>query len=424
MPDGSSSAAPVISPGPKIDKNRSKRLFMPTTYTPFGPVEGTAPLGTIPAVKVPFVDLQAQYRSIRHEVDRAIADVLERASFVLGPQVTAFQERFAAYSGASYCIGVESGTAALKLALTALGLGPGDEVIIPANTYIASAIAVSAAGATPVLVDVDDAYLIDPAAAEAAITPRTRAIMPVHLYGQMVPMQPMLELAERHRLFVVEDACQAHGAKWQSRRAGSIGTVGCFSFYPGKNLGAYGDGGAIVTNDERLVDRLNLLRDFGQRKKYEHLIKGDNCRLDSLQAAVLDVKLKYLDEWNERRRDHAALYDTLLAAAGFPVPKNLDADGHVYHLYVTQVDDRENVQRHLAQRGIQTGIHYPIPIHLQPAYVDLGLREGCFPVTENAAAKILSLPMFPELTGDQIRYVVESLAEIARPASSAHASVA
>lgn len=383
-----------------------------------------APLGTISAVKVPFVDLQAQYGSIRPEVDRAIADVLERASFVLGPQVTAFEERFAEYNGAGHCVGVESGTAALKLALTALGLGPGDEVIIPANTYIASAIAISAAGATPVLVDVDDAYLLDPVAAEAAITPRTRAVMPVHLYGQVLPMQPILELAERHRLFVIEDACQAHGARWQGRRAGSIGTVGCFSFYPGKNLGAYGDGGAIVTNDEQLVDRVKLLRDFGQRKKYEHLIKGDNCRLDSLQAAVLDVKLKYLDEWNERRRDHAALYDTLLSAAGFPVPKNLDAEGHVYHLYVTQVDDRENVQRHLSERGIQTGIHYPIPIHLQPAYADLGLRAGRFPVTESTASKILSLPMFPELTGEQIRFVVESLTEIARPASAAHASVA
>jgi dTDP-4-amino-4,6-dideoxygalactose transaminase len=370
------------------------------------------------------VDLQAQYGSIRHEVGGAMADVLERASFVLGPQVTAFEQRFAEYNGSSYCVSVESGTAALKLALIALGIGRGDEVIVPANTYIASAIAVSAAGATPVLVDVDDAYLIDPAAVEAAITPRTRAILPVHLYGQVVPMKPVLELADRYGLFVVEDACQAHGAVWQSRRAGSIGTVGCFSFYPGKNLGAYGDGGAIVTDDEALTDRLRLLRDFGQAKKYEHLIKGDNCRLDSLQAAVLDVKLRYLDEWNERRRDHAALYDSLLAAAGFPTPKNLDAQGHVYHLYVTQVEDRENVQRRLSERGIQTGIHYPIPIHLQPAYAELGLSAGRFPVTESAAATILSLPMFPELTGEQIRYVAGSLAEIARPPASAHASVA
>lgn len=375
-------------------------------------------------MKVPFVDLQAQYGSIRHEVDRAIADVLERASFVLGPQVSAFEERFAAYTGAQYCVGVESGTAALKLALLALGIGTGDEVIVPANTYIASAIGVSASGAIPVLVDVDDAYLVDPAAVEAAITPRTRAILPVHLYGQMVPMQPLLEIADRYGLAIVEDACQAHGAKWRSQRAGSIGTVGCFSFYPGKNLGAYGDGGALVTNDETLADRLQLLRDFGQRKKYEHLIKGDNCRLDSLQAAVLDVKLRYLDEWNERRRDHAALYDSLLAAAGFPTPKNLDAEGHVYHLYVTQVDDRENVQKKLAERGIQTGIHYPIPIHLQPAYAELGLGAGRFPVTESAASAILSLPMFPELTAEQIRYVADSLAEVARPARVAHASVA
>ncbi|HZY98829.1 MAG TPA: DegT/DnrJ/EryC1/StrS family aminotransferase [Candidatus Baltobacteraceae bacterium] len=375
-------------------------------------------------MKVPFVDLQVQYASIRSEVDRAFAGVLEQASFVLGPQVAAFEERFAAYTGAAHCVGVESGTAALKLALTALGIGPGDEVVIPANTYIASAIAVSAAGAAPVLVDMDDAYLIDPAAIEAAITPRTRAIMPVHLYGQVVPMQPLLEIADRYGLSIVEDACQAHGARWQSSRAGSIGTVGCFSFYPGKNLGAYGDGGAVVTSDASVRDRLKLLRDFGQKKKYEHVIKGDNCRLDSLQAAVLDVKLRYLDEWNERRRDHAALYDALLKAAGFSAPKNLAADGHVYHLYVTQVADRENVQRQLSERGIQTGIHYPIPIHLQPAYAELGLRSGSFPATEAAASKILSLPMYPELSGDQIRYVVEALVDVARPATLAHAGVA
>ena len=407
-----------------MERKRSKRLFMPTTYTPFGPVGGAAPLDTIPAVKVPFVDLQAQYGAIRHEVDPAISDVLERASFVLGPQVSAFEERFAAYTGAEYCVGVESGTAALKLALVALGVGPGDEVIIPANTYIASAIAVSAAGATPVLVDMNDAYLIDPAAVEAAITSRTRAIMPVHLYGQVVPMQRLLEIAERHGLSIVEDACQAHGAKWQSRRAGSIGTVGCFSFYPGKNLGAYGDGGAVTTNDTAVRDRLKLLRDFGQKKKYEHLIKGDNCRLDSLQAAVLDVKLRYLDEWNERRRDHAALYDSLIKAAGFSTPKNLGAEGHVFHLYVTQVENREEVQRVLSERGIQTGIHYPIPIHLQPAYAELGQGAGSYPVTEAAADVILSLPMYPELTGEQIRYVVETLVAVGRPAARVHAGVA
>jgi dTDP-4-amino-4,6-dideoxygalactose transaminase len=319
---------------------------------------------------------------------------------------------------------VESGTAALKLALAALGIGAGDEVIVPANSYIASAIAVSGAGATPVLADVDDACLIDPVAVESAITPRTRAIMPVHLYGQMVPMEPLLELAERYRLAIVEDACQAHGAKRHSKRAGSIGTVGCFSFYPGKNLGAYGDGGAVVTDDPAIDERLRLLRDFGQKKKYEHLVKGDNCRLDSLQAAVLNVKLQYLDEWNERRRDHAALYDALLAAAGFRAPKNLDAEGHVYHLYVTAVENRDEAQRALAERGIATGIHYPIPIHRQPAYADLRRPAGSYPITERVARTTLSLPMYPELTGDHIRYVVESLAEVARPPVSRQASVA
>jgi dTDP-4-amino-4,6-dideoxygalactose transaminase len=375
------------------------------------------------AVNVPFVDLQAQYASIRYEVGRAIEDVLERASFVLGPQVAAFEERFAAYTESRYCVGVESGTAALKLALAALEIGGGDEVLLPANTYIASAIAVSSLGATPVLVDVDDAFLIDPAAAEAALTPRTRAIMPVHLYGQMTPMEPIVELAERYGIAVVEDACQAHGAKRRGKRAGSIGRVGCFSFYPGKNLGAYGDGGAIVTDDPVIDERLRLLRDFGQKRKYEHIVKGDNCRLDSLQAAVLDVKLNYLDEWNERRRDHAALYDALLGASGFCTPKNLDAEGHVYHLYVTAVEDRERVQRDLAARGIATGIHYPVPIHLQPAYADLRRLAGSYPVTESAARTIISLPMYPELTGEQIRYVAESLAEVARPPIR-HASVA
>jgi dTDP-4-amino-4,6-dideoxygalactose transaminase len=375
-------------------------------------------------VKVPFVDLSSQYAAIRWEVLPAIEGVLNDASFVLGPQVASFEEHFARYVGTRYCVGVESGTAALKLALTALQIGHGDEVILPANTYIASALAVSAAGATPVLVDVDDSYAMDPAAMEAAITPRTKAIMPVHLYGQMVRMRPIMEVAERYDLRVVEDACQAHGAMDDSRRAGSVGDAGCFSFYPGKNLGAYGDGGAIVTNDADTYEHLLLLRDFGQKKKYEHLIKGDNCRLDSIQAAVLDVKLRYLDEWNERRRDHAALYDALLSLAGFATPKVRATEGHVYHLYVTQVRERDRVREELARRGVQTGIHYPVPIHLQPAYADLGLPPGRFPVTESTARRILSLPMYPELDADRIRYVVETLRDVAEPAPRLRASVA
>jgi dTDP-4-amino-4,6-dideoxygalactose transaminase len=372
-------------------------------------------------VKVPFVDLKAQYATLRPEVLPAIEDVLERTSFILGPQVSAFEAHFAEYAGGKHCVGVESGTAALKLALTALGIGPGDEVILPANTYIASAIAISAVGATPVFVDIDDAYLIDPAAVEAAVTPRTRALMPVHLYGQVVPMRPILRIAEQYGLRIVEDACQAHGATWEGRRAGSIGDVGCFSFYPGKNLGAYGDGGAVVTGDDVVCERLLLLRDFGQKRKYEHLIKGDNCRLDSIQAAVLDVKLRYLNEWNERRRDHAALYDAYLAAAGFPTPRCLSAEGHVYHLYVTEVEDRDGIMARMAERGVATGIHYPVPVPLQPAYAGPS-AAGSFPKTEASARRVLSLPMYPELDGEQIRYVVETLAAAAEPARSvAHA---
>jgi len=370
-------------------------------------------------MNVPFVDLKAQYASIKPEVAAAIDDVLERASFIMGPQVAKFEQAFAEYVGTRYCVGVESGTAALKVALEALGIGSGDEVILPANTYIASALGVSAVGAVPVLVEMDDAYLIDASAVEDAITARTKAIMPVHLYGQVVPMGPILEVAARHGLRVIEDASQSHGAFWQGARAGSIGDIGCFSFYPGKNLGCYGDGGAVVTNDETIAERVKLLRDFGQKEKYHHLIKGDNCRLDSIQAAVLDVKLRHLDSWNASRLQNAKLYDELLAAAGFPVPKRHSDDGHVYHLYVTRVLNRSDVQARLSERGVQTGIHYPIPIHLQPAYAELGRREGSFPRTETAAREILSLPMFPELTQEQIRYTVGALTEVARPAREA-----
>ncbi|MGA8533273.1 MAG: DegT/DnrJ/EryC1/StrS family aminotransferase [Candidatus Tumulicola sp.] len=366
-------------------------------------------------MNVPFVDLKAQYASIKPEISAAIDDVLEQASFIMGPQVGRFEENYARFIGTRYCTGVESGTAALKLALEAIGIGDGDEVVVPANTFIASALAVSAVGAVPVLVDMGDDYLIDADSIETAITPRTRALMPVHLYGQVVPMQPILDVARRHGLRVIEDASQAHGATWQGKRAGSIGDVGCFSFYPGKNLGCYGDGGAIVTDDEELCERLALLRDLGQKKKYEHLIKGDNCRLDSIQAAVLDVKLRYIDAWNVRRRDNARHYDELLSAAGFPVPKRLSDGGHVYHLYVTEVADRDGVQERLAQHGVHTGVHYPIPIHLQPAYRDLGLSKGRFPKTEAAAERILSLPMFPELSAERIEYVVAALTAAVRP---------
>lgn len=358
---------------------------------------------------VPFVDLKAQYKSLSSELLPRVTRVMEDASFILGPDVALFEEHFAGYLGARHCIGVESGTAALELALQALRIGPGDEVIMPANTYIASAIAVSATGARPVFVDMDASYLLDATLLESALTPRTKAVMPVHLYGQVVPMDGVMAFARAHDLYVIEDACQAHGARWNGRRAGTFGDIGCFSFYPGKNLGAYGDGGAIVTGDPEIADSLRLLRDFGQRKKYEHLIRAGNCRLDSIQAAVLDVKLGHLDAWNEARRGHAAAYDAKLREIGVEPPATRGDETHVYHLYVIEVDNRAQVQNALAERGIATGIHYPIPIHLQPAYADLELPRGSFPRTERSAERILSLPMFPELSEDQIDLVVTGI---------------
>jgi dTDP-4-amino-4,6-dideoxygalactose transaminase len=358
---------------------------------------------------VPFVDLKTQFRSLREEIAPRVTRVMEEASFILGPDVATFEENFAAYVGTQHCVGVESGTAALQIALEGLGIGPDDEVILPANTYIASALAVSAVGARPVLVDCEANYLIDPRLLDGALTPRTKAIMPVHLYGQVVPMDAIVEFARRHGLYVIEDAAQAHGARWRGRRAGSFGEVGCFSFYPGKNLGAYGDAGAIVTNAAALDERFRLLRDFGQRKKYEHLIKGGNCRLDSIQAAVLDVKLRHLDAWNDARRRHAGAYDARLAEMGIKPPGRPHEEGHVYHLYVIEVEQRDRVMAKLSERGIATGIHYPIPIHLQEAYAELGLRRGTFARTERSAERVLSLPMFPELTPEQIELVADAL---------------
>ncbi len=359
---------------------------------------------------VPFVDLKAQFGAIRTEIVPRILKVMEEATFILGPDVARFEENFASYIGVPHCVGVESGTAALQLALEALGVGDGDDVIVPANTYVASALAVSAVGARPVLVDADENYLIDASLLQDALTARSKAIMPVHLYGQAVPMDAILDFARRHGLYVIEDASQAHGACWNGRRAGSFGDAGAFSFYPGKNLGAYGDGGAVVTGNAEIFDRVRLLRDFGQRKKYEHILKAGNCRLDSIQAAVLDVKLRHLDAWNNARRRHAAAYDARLAEIGIAPPRRLHEQGHVYHLYVIEVEHRQQVIAALNQRGIATGIHYPIPIHLQPAYSDLSLGRGAFARTERCAQRVLSLPMFPELSDEQIELVADALA--------------
>jgi dTDP-4-amino-4,6-dideoxygalactose transaminase len=361
-------------------------------------------------VSVPFVDLKQQYTSIKSEVDAAIARVIENTSFILGPEVRAFEAAFAEYVGARACIAVNSGTAALQLALMAAGIGAGDEVIVPSFTFFATAEAVSVLGATPVFVDVDPvSYTVTAAAIERAITPRTRALIPVHLYGQAADLDPILELAKKHHLHVIEDAAQAHGAEYKRKRVGALGRAGCFSFYPSKNLGAYGEAGAVVTNDEELAKRLRLLRDHGSTSKYAHAIVGYNFRMEEIQAAVLNVKLRHLNDWNDARRARAARYNALLSSAGLVLPAEMDYARHVYHVYAVQSQNRDELQKRLTAAGVQTGVHYPIPIHLQPAYASLGYKGGELPVTENLAERALSLPMFPELSDEQIGRVAEVL---------------
>jgi dTDP-4-amino-4,6-dideoxygalactose transaminase len=358
---------------------------------------------------IPFVDLRAQHAGLRPEIDAAICRVLDRADFILGADLEAFEAEFAQYCGARYCVGVSSGTSALWLALLAAGIGPDDEVIVPANTYIATAIAVSETGATPVLVDVGSDYLMTAAAVEAALTPRTKAIVPVHLYGRLAGVHALVSLARERGLHLIEDACQAHGARIGPKRAGTFGLAGAFSFYPGKNLGACGDGGAVITNDAALAQEIRLRRDFGQRRKYEHILKAGNDRLDTVQAAILRVKLPFLDAWNELRIASAARYDERLGSEGIPIPSRPKDGSDVYHLYVVEIDGRDSVRSQLADAGIETGIHYPTPIHRQPAYRDLGLGDGSFPNTEAASARLLSLPMYPELRPAQIERIAETL---------------
>jgi len=361
-------------------------------------------------VSVPFVDLKQQYTSIKSEVDAAIARVIENTSFILGPEVRAFEAAFAEYVGARACIAVNSGTAALQLTLMAAGIGAGDEVIVPSFTFFATAEAVSVLGATPVFVDVDPvSYTLTAAAIERDITPRTRALIPVHLYGQAADLDPILELAKKHHLHVIEDAAQAHGAEYKRKRVGALGRAGCFSFYPSKNLGAYGEAGAVVTNDEELAKRLRLLRDHGSTSKYAHAIVGYNFRMEEIQAAVLNVKLRHLNDWNDARRARAARYNALLSSAGLVLPAEMDYARHVYHVYAVQSQNRDELQKRLTAAGVQTGVHYPIPIHLQPAYASLGYKGGELPVTENLAERALSLPMFPELSDEQIGRVAEVL---------------
>ncbi|MCB0214357.1 MAG: DegT/DnrJ/EryC1/StrS family aminotransferase [Anaerolineae bacterium] len=360
------------------------------------------------AKQVPFVDLAAQYTAIETEINQAISKTLHGTDFILGEEVNLFEQEFAAYCETNYAVGVNSGTSALELALRAYGIGPGDEVITAANTFIATALVISYTGAIPVLVDVDpQTYTMDISRLENAITPRTKAIMPVHLYGHPANMDPIVEIAKHYELVVIEDACQAHGAKYMGKRVGSLGHAAAFSFYPAKNLGAYGDGGMIVTNDAGVAESTRLMRNYGSLKKYHHLIQGYNRRLDTLQAAVLRIKLKYLETWNQARRQHAQVYHNLLVDTSVVTPVEAGGTEPVHHLYVIRVKNRDRLRAYLTKNGIATGIHYPIPIHLQPAYQELGYKQGDFSVAETYAQQILSLPMYPELTSDLIQHVTE-----------------
>ncbi len=360
---------------------------------------------------IPFVDLKAQYRSIKTEIDTAIGQVLDNAAFVLGPAVADFEKSFAAYAGTTYAVGVNSGTSALHLALLAAGIGPGDEVIAPAMTFVATASAIDYSGARPVLVDVDPVtYTIDPSRIEAAITPRTKAIMPVHLYGQCADMDPILEIARRRDLFVIEDAAQAHGAEYRGRRAGSMGDIAGFSFYPGKNLGAYGEGGAVTTNRDDFVRTVRMLRDWGAEKKYQHVLKGYNYRMEGIQGAVLGVKMRHIEAWTEARRRAASEYRRLLdGTKGVVPPVERDGNRHVYHVYAVLVEDRDRVLAHLQQAGIGAGIHYPEPVHLLPCFAELGHHRGDFPVAERVGDEELSLPMFAELSLESVAQIVDAL---------------
>jgi dTDP-4-amino-4,6-dideoxygalactose transaminase len=359
---------------------------------------------------IPFIDLVAQYHGIKDEIDEAIARVLATGHFVLGDEVDAFEREFALFAGTSQAVAVNSGTAALHLALVAAGIGAGDEVITVPFTFVASVAAIGYAGARPVLVDIDaKSFTIDVSQIETAITPRTRAILPVHLYGQTADIEPIRSIADRHGLIVIEDAAQAHGSQYKGRPCGSLGDLACFSFYPSKNLGACGEGGLIATSNDALADRLRLLRNWGQPAKYVHIVPAFNARMDALQAAILRVKLRHLPRWTEARRRHAARYQQLLAGTALSLPEEMPYARHVYYLYTVRSRQREALRAALAADGIATGVHYPRPVHLQPAYESLGYRQGSFPVSERASEEVLSLPLFPELSCAQIETVAAAI---------------
>lgn len=390
----------------------SRPVMVAAGATPGSPGRGGTARGHASGiVDVPFVDLRAGYESLKVQIDTAIAGVLARTDFILGQAVESFEAAFARYCGVGHAVGVDSGFSALELVLRAHDVGSGDEVITAANTFVATVAAIDAVGARPVLVDVSpDDYNMDPECLRAAITPATRAVVPVHLYGQPASMEAISTIAAEHGLEVFEDACQAHGGTWQGRRTGSLGDAAAFSFYPSKNLGAFGDGGMVVTDDAEVATRLRKLRNLGTARKHHHEVKGFNRRLDTLQAAVLRVKLECLDADNVARRHVAGCYRDLLAGLPVTTPTVNEGAEHVFHLYVVEVDDRPVLQAHLQAAGIATGIHYPVPVHLQPAYRSLGRGPGSFEVTERAAARILSLPIYPQMPLESVQHVVRSVA--------------
>jgi dTDP-4-amino-4,6-dideoxygalactose transaminase len=364
-------------------------------------------------IKVPYLDLKAQYRSIKPEIDEAVARVLDSCQFVLGPEVAEFEKDFASYCGTSECIALNSGTSALHLALLAGGVGPGDEVITVPFTFVASVATILYAGAKPVLVDIEPrTFNMNPDALQAAISPRTKAIVPVHLYGHPADMDPILEVARKHNLVVIEDAAQAHGATYKGRSAGSVGDIACFSFYPTKNLGAYGEGGAVTTSNPEYARTIRMLRDWGQDRKYHHLLHGYNYRMEGFQGAILRVKLRHLERWIERRRAIVKTYNEQLAGLDVVRPAEMPWARHVYHLYTLRSDNRDALQADLLNEGIQTGVHYSTPAHLLPAYAHLGYGPNSFPESKKAAREVLSLPLYPELTESQVQTVLDALTEI------------
>lgn len=366
-----------------------------------------------PTPSVPLLDLRAQFARLKDEVLQALAEVAESACYVLGPRVVHFEEQFAAYVGTKHCVGVNSGTSALHLALLCAGVQPGDEVITVPMTFIATSWAVSYAGATPVYVDVDPkTYTMDPAQVEQRITKKTKALLPVHLYGQPADMEPLFDISRRHGIPLIEDAAQAHGARYRGRGAGTMGQCGCFSFYPGKNLGAYGEAGAVCTNDDQIASRLRALRDHAQQQRYHHDEIGFNYRMDAFQGAVLSVKLKYLERWTEARAFLADRYLKHLANLPLQLPTPADDRRHVWHLFVVLHAERDRLRKELEARGVHPGLHYPIPLHLQKAYRHLGYQAGQFPVAERIGRECLTLPLFPEMTIRQQDWVIESLQDI------------